>query len=478
VSAGRRPQGKRATPAPEPAATGAKLSVDAIRGCLEGAIPAQMATAAPDGTPNVAYLSQVQYVDADHVALSFQFFNKTRQNVLANPRATLLLVDPQTAALFRLHVEYLRTETTGPLFEAMKAKLAGIASHSGMAGVFRLLGSDVYRVHAIEAVPGEPLPAPPPRCSLLPALRRSAERIARCRDLDGLLQEALDCLQQAFAVEHAMVLMADAPGARLYTVASRGYPDSGVGSEIPFDCGVIGMAARQMTPIRISHLTAEYAYARSIRESAARGGLAAMLETEIPLPGLAEPHSQLAVPIVGAGRLVGVLFVESARELRFTYDDEDALVTLAGQIGAAMPGLQAAAEAPGEEPAPGAGGQRDRAIPSGGAPVTVRHFAADNSVFLDDDYLIKGVAGAIFWALVRDHVDAGRSAFTNRELRLDPRIRLPDVSDNLEARLILLERRLVERQAAVRIEKTGRGRFHLRVDRPLHLLDVPAGTAR
>ena len=107
--------------------------------------------------PNVAYISQVYYVDERHVALSFQFFNKTRQNILANPRATVLLLHPQTAAFFRLHIRYLRTETEGPLFEGMKAQLAGIASHTGMQGVFRLLGSDVYEVEQIEAVDGEPL---------------------------------------------------------------------------------------------------------------------------------------------------------------------------------------------------------------------------------------------------------------------------------------------------------------------------------
>ncbi|HJV28046.1 MAG TPA: GAF domain-containing protein [Aromatoleum sp.] len=441
--------------------------LDAIRDCLEGVVPAIMATCSADGTPNVAYLSQTEYVDGQHVALSYQFFNTTRRNILENPNARLVVTHPHTAERYRLQLRYLRTETAGPLFERMKAKLAGIASHTGMSGVFRLLGSDVYRVFDVERVPGVALaPSPPPRANLLAALRATATRLASCRDLDALFNETLACLESQFDVRHAMLLLLDGSGSHLYTIASRGYAQSGVGSEIPLGQGVIGVAAREATPIRIGYMTLEYTYGRAIRAAAAANGLAAALETEIPLPGLAESASQLAVPIRAAGRLLGVLYVESTQNLRFGYDDEDALVALGGQLGAAMLALQGAdagEDIPAPEPAAGC---------ADSAPVVVRHYAADDSVFLDDDYLIKGVAGSIFWALVRDHVETGRNTFSNRELRLDSRIRLPDLSDNLEARLILLRRRLNERGACVRLDKAGRGRLQLTATRPLTLVEV------
>ncbi|HEV7372972.1 pyridoxamine 5'-phosphate oxidase family protein, partial [Arenibaculum sp.] len=93
-----------------------RLTLDAIRPCLEGVIPAAIGTCAPDGTPNVSLISQVHYVDDAHVALSYQFFNKTRANILANPHAALLLIDPATVRQYRLCMRYLHTETGGPLF--------------------------------------------------------------------------------------------------------------------------------------------------------------------------------------------------------------------------------------------------------------------------------------------------------------------------------------------------------------------------
>lgn len=445
----------------------ADLDLDAIRACLEGAIPGVIATCGSDGSPNVSYVSQVEYVDARHLALSFQFFNKTRRNVLANPQVELLVIHPADGALFRITARYLRTETDGTLFERMKAKLAGIASHTGMSEVFRLRGADVYRLDAVEAVAGAGRLPPADGFNRLSALRRCVQRVAASSDLDSLVEHTLDGVVEHFGIPHAMLLMLDAAGQRLYTVSSRGYGRSGAGSEMPLGAGVIGVAARMDTPIRINHATLEYAYLRGMRGALAEHGL----EREIPLPGLSQPGSQLAVPLSIGGEVLGVLFVESAQEMRFSWDDEDALVALAAQVAALARGYLACADQPDDaedaadaaspEPAPAA------------APLRVRHFEADGSVFLDDDYLIKGVAGAILWKLLREHARDGRSEFTNRELRLDPEIGLPEVGDNLEARLVLLTRRLIDRKACLRLEKTGRGRFRLCLARPVVLVNQP-----
>lgn len=443
------------------------LTLQDLRHCFEGAVPAAIATSAPDGTPNVAFLSQVHYVDGDHVALTFQFFNTTRTNIVNNPRAVVQIVDPASAAHFRLHVEYQRTETEGALFETMKAKLAGIASHTGMSKVFRLLGSDIYRVLTIECVFGESSAGPCTGRNLLPVLRQCVWNLGRCTDLAGLFDVALAHIQGLCGTQHAMLLMHDAHRACLYTVASRSYSASGVGSEIRVGEGIIGVAARERTPIRIGYAAQEYLYSRSVRERFACSDERNALETAIPFPGLADSASQLAVPIVRGETLEGVLYVESPHEMRFTWEDEDALMILSAHLGVGIHVLSDAENA------------EDGTVPPRnlatlhGAPVTVRHFAADHSVFVGNDYLIKGVAGAVLWKLLNAYVSEQRCEFTNRELRLDPALRLPDLGDNLEARLILLQRRLAERCRILGMEKTGRGRFRIAVGGPLQLIEVP-----
>jgi hypothetical protein len=259
-----------------------------------------------------------------------------------------------------------------------------------------------------------------------------------------------------------MVWLTDASQQALTLLASRGYEIGGAGAEIPVGEGLVGTAVREGVPIRVGHMMNMATYARAVRDSAGESGLTAMLKNEIPLPGLKEPRSQLAVPLRARGRVLGALFVESLHDQYFGYDDEDALTLLGGQFAVAMSLMQAPEQ---EAPAQTAARPATAAAVSAGPALRLKRFGRDNSVFLDDIYLIRGVAGAILWKLVGEFLRSGRREFTNRELRLAPELRLPDVQDNLEVRLLLLQRRLAEQSAPIQLEKAGRGRMRLNVER-------------
>lgn len=428
------------------------IDLRALRGTMHGFCASTLCTCDAEGLPNASMISQVHWVDEDHVALSYQFFNKTRRNLLATRQACVQLFDPATLAIYRLDLDYVETRNAGPLFETMKAKLAGIASHHGLEKVFRLLGADVFRVVAMEQVEA---PSAPPDCrgvSLLSAVRSCVDDLARCRDFDDLADAVLDGMVKHLGVSNAILLMAEGDG-RLFALGSRGYAVSGIGAEILPGEGVIGVAAREGVPICIGHMTSDYRYGAALGAAALSAGLLAEEPHGVPFPGLGTPHSQIAVPVMAEGTVLGVLFAESDEVMRFDHACEDALVLLATQLGAMMALLRGedAAEAPPAHPP---------AVAAAGG-VTIRHYPRDDSVFIDHDYLIKGVAGAILWRLLREHAATGRTDFTTRELRLDRSLKLPDHAENLDARLVLLRRRLEERGACLRIEKTGRGLFRL-----------------
>ena len=124
-----------------------------IRPVLDNGIPAVMVTCSADGVPNVTVISQVYLVDDTHVALSFQFFSKTLRNVRENPRAYVCLSDIEGHTEWILHLQFQRSETEGPIFEAMDMQIEAIASLTGMSGIFKLRAADIYGVLSVEKVP-------------------------------------------------------------------------------------------------------------------------------------------------------------------------------------------------------------------------------------------------------------------------------------------------------------------------------------
>jgi len=121
-----------------------------IRPVLDNGIPAAMVTCSADGKPNATVISQVYWVDAAHVALSFQFFSKTIRNVRENPRAYVCVADIAGHTSWVLELDFERSETEGPVFDAMDMQIEAIASMTGMSGIFKLRAADIYRVRSVE----------------------------------------------------------------------------------------------------------------------------------------------------------------------------------------------------------------------------------------------------------------------------------------------------------------------------------------
>ena len=462
------------------------IQLESLASCFQGLIPATLFTCSREGIPNVAFLSHVDYVDAEHVALSFQFFNKSKANISENPHAVVRLIDPDTSQGWRLRLRYVRSETTGPVFERMALRIEAIASYSGLKGIFRLLAADIYRVLSVQAVEDEG-PRPVPEQSgrtptadpvfTVQALQDLAQRIHRADSLEHLLDSILEGIEESFGFNHSMILVPAAEPGVLVTIASRGYPETGVGSEVRVGEGISGMVAEARKPIRISGLIRQMLYAFAVHKRASEQGLCPR-ERQIALPGLAAPDSQLGVPLLNRGELIGVLCIESELPYRFHEDDKRSIELLGSYLAIAIhsmllqersESLADAASAPAsdavEQPAPSRRGRQ--------GVREVAYYSADECILVDGEYLIRSLPAKILWKLLHTRQAEGRVEFTNRELRLDKSLNLPEWKDNLESRLLLLRRRLEQKCPDLRILPKARGRFVLELGSDVVLVQKP-----
>jgi adenylate cyclase len=126
------------------------VDVTHLSGCFDGVIPPVLATCSTSGEPNITHVSQLYLVDEDHVAVSNQFFSKTAANLRTNPQASVLVTDSQTYDTFHLDLWYERTETTGPLFDELRAQIEAIGALMHMEDVFALRGADIYRIVQVQ----------------------------------------------------------------------------------------------------------------------------------------------------------------------------------------------------------------------------------------------------------------------------------------------------------------------------------------
>ncbi|HEY6360850.1 MAG TPA: GAF domain-containing protein, partial [Vicinamibacterales bacterium] len=427
------------------------VTLESLTSCFQGLIPATLYTCSSDGIPNAAYLSHVEYVDGKHVALSFQFFNKSRRNIAENPHALVRVLDPDTRQGWCLRLRYVRSETSGPLFDRMALRIEAIASYCGLKGIFKLLAADVYEVLAIEAAqeeagvtaatagrPGRRAAASDPVFTMK-ALQDLSARIHSADSLERLIDSILAGLDESFGFSHSMILVPTEEEGVLVTIATRGYAENGAGAEARYGEGIIGLVAEARKPIRISGLLREMLYAYAVHKRAQEQGLCPP-ERRIPLPGLPRPESQLGVPLMVRGELVGVLCIESEAPYRFHEEDKASIELLGSYLAIAIQNMQLQEAAGEPPPAPGAplaagSSERSAARPRAAADQRdVVYYEADECILVDGEYLIRSLPARILWKLLTSREQQGRAEFTNRELRLDKSLNLPDWKDNLESR--------------------------------------------
>jgi GAF domain/Pyridoxamine 5'-phosphate oxidase len=442
------------------------VPLESIMPCFQGVNPSWVATCSAEGVPNGSIVSIVHYVDSDRVALTRQFMNKSRINLDENPQAQVIVVDPSNGNQFALDLHYLRTESEGPLFDAVAANLDAIASMTGMSGVFRLRGVDIHSVLACEPF-GSGVPVASERRGerdVLPLLDEFVRRLSVCVEYAEGARVGLEALDDLFGFGHAVLLTADERGDRLFAVASNGYVSSGIGAEVPIGYGPIGIAAQRRRVVCVPSVTRSRTMNAGIQDSIRRSG-GEPSAVEIELPGLEQADSAAAVPLLAHGELTGVLYLESERAGDFGPGNERLLRILGGHLAGTLAILQAdRAESAPPEPA--------RTTTPGGEPLAVTYYQADDSVFVDGAYVVKGVPGRIMWKLLRENDADGRVAFTNRELRLDERLGLPPGNDNLEARLLVLRKRLAALDCGIGLDRVGRGRLALHLGAPITLSEV------
>lgn len=121
-----------------------------IKEALQGIVPSVIATASAEGIPNITYISQAHFIDDDHLALSWQFFNKTWRNIQENPGFSVVVTEPKNWTMWKINLKLEEVLKEGDLFDEMEMALEAIASMQGASDVFKLAAILICKIESVE----------------------------------------------------------------------------------------------------------------------------------------------------------------------------------------------------------------------------------------------------------------------------------------------------------------------------------------
>ena len=243
------------------------------------------------------------------------------------------------------------------------------------------------------------------------ALQDLAGHINRADTLEALVDAILRGLDDSLGFKHSSMLVpAEEPGV-LVTIATRGYAENGAGAEVRFGEGIAGVVAEARKPIRISGLMRGMLYAFAMHQDAAAAA-AGVNRRRIPMPGLANPESQLGIPLLVRGELVGVLCLESDIPYRFHAEDKSSIELLGSYLAIAVQNMQlqerSVETAEPATPAPVRRGAPPPASSERASRRDIVYYAADECILLDGEYLIRSLPAKILWRLLTERQTTGR----------------------------------------------------------------------
>lgn len=168
-------------------------------------------------------------------------------------------------------------------------------------------------------------------------IQQISTEIVATLELDKILDTILASMDSVLGFEHCTILLsAQDEEDKLVLTASRGYDESGIGVEVRFGQGVIGVVAKKRRMMRMGNIQTQINYQAHVRRrmQEAEGGESAG-ET-VKLPGLEKAESQIAIPLLVQDKLVGVFAVESKKGNAFDELDGMLLSIVANQVASAI----------------------------------------------------------------------------------------------------------------------------------------------
>ena len=167
-------------------------------------------------------------------------------------------------------------------------------------------------------------------------LQRVSSEINSTLDLEEIYDIALRTMDELFEFHHANILLVEPGGEMLAVVASRGYENQAVGGRVRIGTGAIGIVAQKRKMLHVNNLGQKRAYAAAQRRQMMKSGHGAELGDAVPVPGLPNAESQIAIPLLIGDELKGVFSIESPLRRAFSEHEGGLVSIVANQIASAI----------------------------------------------------------------------------------------------------------------------------------------------